>query len=145
MSGAIMSRHRLEKARPAIPGLLHPKLLCGVHYSGSNSTPCIPQSCFLSIISINPMHDIQHSINALFPPFFARADSLPCKVFVIKSHLECNLVELFRSESMKLTEFFQGLVDVCACYPLCNSFQRFKIDFLPALLSVKHWCDIDRP
>lgn len=127
-----------ESYRPAIPGLLHPKLHCGVHYSESNSTPCIPQSCFLSIISINPMHDIQHSVNAVFPPFFARADSLPCKVFVIKSHLGCNLVELCQSESVKLTEFFQGLVGVCVvtrCVTASRDlrlifFQHFKCEAL---------------
>lgn len=74
---------------------------CPAHYGESNPAKHVPQSCFLSIISINPTRHIQHSINALFPPFFAEAGSLPLKVFAIKSHLGCNLVELCRSGSVK--------------------------------------------
>lgn len=90
------------------------------HHSESNSTRYIPQSFFLPTISINPMRHIQHSINALFPPFFARPGSLPLKVFVIKSHLECNLVELSGSGSVIFWSWLNSSEDlmVSALLPL---------------------------
>lgn len=72
------------------------------------------------------MHDIQLSINALFLPFFAWIDSFPCKVFVSKSHLGCNLVELCQRDSVKLTEFFQGLVGICVVPRCVAAFKDFK-------------------
>lgn len=86
-------------------------------------------NAFFPLSPKNPLRHIQHSINALFPPFFPGAGSQPLKVCIIKSHLGCNLVELCRSEILKLTKFFQGLDGICVVTCCVAAFRDFRLIF----------------
>lgn len=60
------------------------------------------------------MRHVQHFINALFPPFFAKAGYFPLNIFNVKCNLGCNLVELCQSRSVEFQSWLNSSKELMA-------------------------------